>query len=130
MCQIFNLSAEDLFYKWEASRFNSGNIRSFASLTLESAKMLRSQLQRELTSTNNKSSNTKPSVTGPVRRDVVFPSGMSFKPKPGISIKSETNVASGLAGPSNVSFKGPKNDLMSRNNRACEPRPYSPLLKI
>jgi DNA polymerase alpha subunit B len=61
MCRMFNISAEDLFYKWEAFKFDGSGVRSFSSLTMESADALRSQIQRGLA---NKSLQTKHPLPG------------------------------------------------------------------
>jgi len=64
MCRMFNISAEDLFYKWEAFKFDGSGVRSFSSLTMESADALRSQIQRGLAT---KSLQTKHPLPGNIR---------------------------------------------------------------
>jgi DNA polymerase alpha subunit B len=132
---MFNLSAEDLFYKWEAFDFNSSSTRSFSSFTADSAKALKSQLQRDLANEMNRNIRAKPALPANRRRDFdtkfvgtnlgrtdgTLTGGPSIKliPRTGIAGGSETLMNS-IVSSNKISFKGPRNDPICRRSRACQ----------
>ncbi|KAG6336118.1 hypothetical protein ID866_2984 [Astraeus odoratus] len=121
MCRTFNLSAEDLFYKWQAICFN--NKQSLQIFTPRSASETRARLlseqaraiaNRQTTVARNlasfgKGKERKKSV---LTRNLDEPLSVSSL-KPGI-VKTEFSSA---ARPSRVIFQGPKLDRSSRAYR-------------
>jgi DNA polymerase alpha subunit B len=122
ICQIYNLSPENLFYKWEAINFNASATHSaIPSFSMDSVTALKAQLQRELA----KESGKKAQRAIPVGNAAVvkrrIPANMArvmnTAAKAGvIQVKEEQSGA----GPSTVTFRGPKLDASSRKDRTCE----------
>lgn len=134
MCQTFGVTATDLRYKWEALCF--GTSQSINILTMDSIAALKAKLQRDKAAEQAKANKT--SARAPM------PSGLSmgrgrmgpakFGPgRPGLGgtlrvgtppVKSTIDGGdvkrTGIAGPSKVVFKGPKNDETSKSKRSCE----------
>ncbi|KAH7926462.1 DNA polymerase alpha, subunit B [Leucogyrophana mollusca] len=136
MCQMYNLSVEDLFYKWEALSY-SGSARGLSIFTIKSVPDLKAQIQRELhaETTKKQQAAARPNATASFARgrfagaakfasagrlDAPLKLGaVPIKPantRVGPSIKSE--FESQIAGPSRVAFQGPDNDPLSRKKRA------------
>lgn len=134
MCQMFGLTASDLLYKWEALSYS--NTRSISIFTMDSCAALKAKLQRDKTTEQAKSN--KPTGRAQIQGNMSILKGRvglpaKFRPgdldgalrvgKP--PIKSGAGAfgdekRNGIAGPSRVTFKGPKNDEESRKKRACE----------
>ena len=135
MCQMFGLSATDLQYKWEALSFSS--TRAINIFTVESCAALKAKCQRDKTAEQAKSSKAPGRAPMPGNMDMArdrmggptkFGSAnLDGALKVGLPpVKSSTSTPafadenrSGIAGPSKVTFKGPKNDNVSRKKRAC-----------
>lgn len=142
MCQIYNITPEDLFYKWEASKFNTRSLRSDVEpiFSMEVANALKKELQQKLASENAKtqkanrawakdsvaSTNRNPRFGG-FKRNLVPQAGIPVKVERGADkmLKTEQELPN-VAGPSKVTFKGPKKDEASRKKRACEFVLYNP----
>ncbi|KAF7968742.1 hypothetical protein HWV62_29569 [Athelia sp. TMB] len=133
LCHMFNLSADDLRWKWEAISFNA--TRSIKFFDIESCSMIREQMQREKATELaklKKASIPSRSQIGPGRggRPGAFtkrPSGkdaLSGPLKVGLTSSSRLMASLGsddknsVAGPSKVTFRGPKDDEASKKQRA------------
>jgi DNA polymerase alpha subunit B len=126
MCKMFNLTPEDLSYKWEALSYNS--TRKLNIFTMESAAALKTKIQRDLTADNAKKQAARPRLAGSVVRGrapvlktghpraVASSSGASAA---GVTVKEEMKM-DGIAGPSSVDFKRPIVDTTLKSNRACK----------
>jgi DNA polymerase alpha subunit B len=119
---MFNMTPENLFYKWEALSFNS--TRSINVFTMDSAASLKASIQREIAAENNRKQQTRAKLFGKVTRGRVLARGFGA-PKAaaaptgaGISVKGEKDGI--VAGPSRVTFKGPRTDAPARQDRSCE----------
>ncbi|KAG2153032.1 DNA polymerase alpha/epsilon subunit B-domain-containing protein [Suillus bovinus] len=64
ICQMYNLTAKDLQYKWEALSY--GKAQRILRFTCESAADMKAQIQREIQA-KNASNMSKSTATGPVR---------------------------------------------------------------
>src|ERR1700712_518659 len=106
---MYNLSAQDLQFKWEAFSM-SGASRTLVLFTSESAAALKSHLQRGLAMQKAKTeTKAKPGRSMPK-----FGNARNIKPKMGgISRVS-------VAGPSRVAFVGPSDDSEAKKTRSCE----------
>jgi DNA polymerase alpha subunit B len=133
---MFGLSATDLQYKWEALSFS--NTRSISIFTVESCASLKAKCQRDKAAELGKSNKVpgrapmpgnmdmaRGRMGGPVKfgsakldgtLKVGLPPAKSWVGTAGIGDEKR----SGIAGPSQVTFKGPKNDEVSRKKRACK----------
>jgi DNA polymerase alpha subunit B len=136
MCQMFGLSATDLQYKWEALSFSS--TYSIKIFTMDSCAALKAKCQRDKAAEQaklNKAPGRAPMprnmdmakgrVGGPAKfgsanldgtLNVGLPPVKSSAGTPGFGDEKRN----GIAGPSNVTFKGPATDEISRKKRACE----------
>ncbi|KAH7910851.1 DNA polymerase alpha/epsilon subunit B-domain-containing protein [Hygrophoropsis aurantiaca] len=138
ICQMYNISAERLFYKWESIVYNSS--QSFSLFTIKSVPELKAQIQRDITAENAKiqkqqaTSRTNTSMNsarlggrlgGAVKfgssgkLDAPLKLGTPIKhpsTRQGLVIKSETDPQ--VAGPSKVVFQGLENDSISRKKRS------------
>ncbi|KIJ17926.1 hypothetical protein PAXINDRAFT_9860 [Paxillus involutus ATCC 200175] len=127
MCKMYNLTVEDLSYKWQALSYSTTN--SFALFTLKSVPDLKAKLQQELdrtnatkqetTSRNVASSNfarTRGKASGlsrlPITRSLDVP--LNVGPVRSTIVKSEANEFVG----SRVVFEGPTMDPQSQKSRA------------
>jgi DNA polymerase alpha subunit B len=125
ICQIYNLSPEHLFYKWEAINFNSSTTHSaMSSFSMDSVIALKALLQRELAKESGKKAQRavpagKAAVVNRSRLPANMARVMNTGAKAGvIQVKEEQSGA----GPSTVTFRGPKLDASSQRDRACECR--------
>lgn len=121
---MYNISVEDLSYKWQALSYS--NTHTFSIFTLKSVPDLKAKLQQDLDKTNA----TKLTASRPFVRGRGAPAGAAKVPTAGTLdgnlkigplrsgfIKSEVAT---FSRPSRVVFKGPKSDEASLNRRACE----------
>ncbi|KAG6844664.1 hypothetical protein H0H87_005032 [Tephrocybe sp. NHM501043] len=127
ICQIYNLSAETLLYKWEALNFRPSATRSeISEFTMDSIVALKAQIQRDIAKENAKRPQHRTMATANtamVNRSRL-PGGM-LKPAAPAQRPSATQVkvedGFDVAGPSaisNVTFRGPPMDLSSRKSRS------------
>ena len=128
ICQNYNISGTELFYKWEAKRFGSG--RSFASvaaeaLTLEGVEDLKKGMIEELNKKRPRGQNTqsrKVDMMAMMRR------GQQNNSK---SMKAASSGTSLNGGAKNVglkvTYKGPAED---KSKRKCTLSFHSLLLEI
>jgi DNA polymerase alpha subunit B len=131
MCQIFNLTPENLLWKWEALSYSSTS--SFSTFSMDSAHNLKTQIQREMAAENSRKQKVQSNLNGSMSRGRI-PGGM--KPR-GVSVHSKSTAMmssksmrpvlgavkqeiASIAGPSRVAFKGLDNDDASRKKRACK----------
>lgn len=137
LCQMYNKSAEDLFFSWEAMKFGSSTSLPF---TRESIEALRAKLQAELAKANaavNKRANLKGLMSrglggAPAKAKGVssMNSAMRTIGKPtiprqdGFDILMRSNSYTAVAGPSKVSFSGPKPDAEVYKERSCQFNSY------
>jgi DNA polymerase alpha subunit B len=144
MCQMFGLSATALQYKWEALSFSS--TRSISIFTVDSCAALKAKCQRDKAAELAKANKGPGRAPMPGNMDIArgrmggsakFGSAkLDGTLKVGLPpVKSSTSSPGlgdekrhGIAGPSKVSFKGLKNDEVSRKKRACEFYPSNGLL--
>ncbi|RDX53350.1 DNA polymerase alpha, subunit B [Lentinus brumalis] len=125
ICQMHNLSGEDLFYKWEAVRFNQGP----GQLGMEDLQEVKTRIQRDLAKANAAKKLMRGNLSGRLSRQFAStpvkstarsslsgPMGTPVRPvrpQDGFDMsRLEEKVVSpaGLAGPSRVSFVGPSTD--------------------
>ena len=127
MCKMYNISVEDLSYKWQALSYSNTN--TLAIFSLQSVPDLKARLQQELGRLNAiKQEAAARSAAGlafgrgrgrpPGAMGRTLDAGLKVGPLPLRSgvVKPE----SAFSGPSRVTFQGPKSDEASRKNRACE----------
>ncbi|KAG5639436.1 hypothetical protein H0H81_002307 [Sphagnurus paluster] len=125
ICQMYNISAESLLYKWEALNFRPSATRSeISAFTIDSIVALKAQIQRDL-------SREKPQTRGIATTNTAFVNRSRIPPNmikntnigqlPGVvQVKNEEGF--GIPGPSTtsiVSFKGPQMDSSSVKSRSC-----------
>ncbi|KZP31431.1 DNA polymerase alpha, subunit B [Athelia psychrophila] len=132
---MFNISADDLRWKWEAISFNT--TKSIKFFDMDACSTIKEQLQRE--KAIELARLTKAAISS---RSQMSKSGPSRGGRPGGFVKMgagkkaldgtlRVGLASsrltsgfgaddkrGVAGPSKVTFKGPKNDEISKKQRA------------
>lgn len=146
---MFNISADDLRWKWEAISFNT--TKSIKFFDMDACSTIKEQLQRE--KAIELARLTKAAISS---RSQMSKSGPSRGGRPGGFVKlgagkkaldgtlrvglASSRLTSGfgaddkrgVAGPSKVTFKGPKNDEISKKQRACELHfqhaPFKPLI--
>ncbi|KAJ7631987.1 DNA polymerase alpha/epsilon subunit B-domain-containing protein [Mycena polygramma] len=119
VCQNYTMSPEELQYKWEAHNFRPSATRSEISpYTIESLTTLKAQIQREL------AAKSAPQRAAPRTSLVAAINRNAFRTRnPGpstgaVQVKLEpTADGLGMAGPSTISFKGPRNDTLARKKR-------------
>lgn len=137
ICRIYNLTPEQLQFKWEAATFSATPARAHeaARFTMDSLAGVKAQIKREL----NRSSTgrAQPRAFGGTasinraRLPQFMAQNIRNAARAGVGevkIKAEPFSdgldSTRLAGPSRatskVVFKGPKMDASSRKNRACE----------
>lgn len=125
MCQTFNLSVEDLRYKWEALSFS--NVSSLRIFTMDSVADLKISIQRDIAAKAAKIQKAQAKPSGNAARGrAAAPKfnqqrGPVLQPKAGRSmpfVKEEKGILK--TGPTRVSFVGPPDDNESRQARSCE----------
>ncbi|KAF9236510.1 DNA polymerase alpha/epsilon subunit B-domain-containing protein [Melanogaster broomeanus] len=128
MCKMYNLTVENLLYKWQALSYSTTN--SVTIFTLKSVPDLRAMLHQELGRTNA----SKQEATSRNVATVKFGRGTGkarglMKPSIARSLDATLNlgpvplsmIKSGArdpAGPSRILFRGPKMDPQSQKSRA------------
>ena len=138
ICQMYNLTAEDLKYKWEALIF--GKTKSILRFTRESAVDLKAEIQREIQAKNASSSSRSAAATAFARGKLagsakfagVNSAGLTGTLKTatqppkalsggttGVPVKLEPDFDSPVASSSRVTFVGPK------ETRSCKYLIYS-----
>ncbi|KZT73834.1 DNA polymerase alpha, subunit B [Daedalea quercina L-15889] len=126
ICQMYNLSGEDLKYKWEAMKFGNQKLQ----FTMDDIEDLKNQCRTDLAKANRDKPKVRGTLDGNLSRNVGSPFG-----KPGLRPNGWLNVgtpvkrqdgftlATGeakklpVAGPSKVKFSGPKLDDESKSGR-------------
>ncbi|KAI0349482.1 DNA polymerase alpha, subunit B [Trametes cingulata] len=136
LCQIHNLSGEDLWYKWEAVRFNRGP----SQFTLKDVAEVKAKIHRDLVKANVAKKFARGNLAGPQSRQFGMPQARGGgRPNlgagmggvgPGTPAKQQVRVQDGfdlprmeewkgpVAGPSRVNFVGPPTDEEARKKRA------------
>ena len=132
MCKMYNLTVEDLSYKWQALSYSNTN--TLAIFTPQSVPDLKARLQQDQSRLNAaKQEASLRSAPGPAfGRGRGRAGGMARAP-PGRSLDAGLKIApaprrlgivksevSLFSQPSKVVFEGPKLDEQSRKSRACE----------
>ena len=131
---MHNCTGEDLYYKWEAIRFNRGPAQPFSLKDLQEvkAKINRDMMKNAMTKKLMKSSLSGPQSRqfgmSPARgsRPAVGSAGSPGTPlKParrqdGFDITRMQDVKAPVAGPSRVTFVGPATGEAAYKKRACE----------
>lgn len=128
ICQIYNLTAETLLYKWEALNFRPSATRSeISKFTMDSIVALKAQIQRDIAKDNAKRQQHR--TIGAVNTAMVNRSRLPGHAAKTLAVKQNPTVAQvkveegfGVPGPStssSVAFKEPANDPSSRKDRSC-----------
>lgn len=131
MCKMYNLSVENLSYKWQALSYSNTN--TLAIFTLQSVPDLKARLQQEVGRLNAtklegalrgatfaRGRGRGATARGPTAR--TLDAGLKIGPLRSGVVKSESSA---FSGPSRVVFEGPKSDEQSRKSRACKAVPGS-----
>jgi len=116
ICQMFDLSAKDLFYKWEALNYNNSNTQSFSDFTLHSVDALKAQIQRNLSNGGHSRDRGRKLGATFARTNL----GVNNTGDTQAKLDNRTGQPKYESGRSKISFKGPKNDAVTRRHRACE----------
>ena len=139
ICETHNCNGDDIFFKWEALRFNLGpsqfstkdledvrreiqkDLSKRASLNKMLARGKLSGLQsRNFASTPTKSG-TRPTIGGPLPGSPMTPKTIPIvRPQDGFNMSRIEEKKVPVAGPSRVAFVGPSTDEKARKKRACE----------
>ncbi|RPD62451.1 DNA polymerase alpha, subunit B [Lentinus tigrinus ALCF2SS1-7] len=137
ICQTHNLSGEDLFYKWEAQRFNQGP----GQLAMADLQEVKNRIQRDLIKANAAKRLTRGNLMGrqsktfggtPVKGNVNVngnnaraglgtPGRMAMamaRPQDGFDMSKMEEKVAPVAGPSRVAFVGPSADEEAQKKRA------------
>lgn len=134
LCKAFNISAENLKFKWESLTYKPTLTHSElpTQFSMQSVVELKALLQNELSSAAAKRKNARNAPQMAAKRSAQLPTfgnrnaaRTAFAATPGATmVKSEYMAVDlsgpGVAGPSNVRFEGPRNDASSKKQRACE----------
>lgn len=128
---MYNISGEDLFFKWEAVRYGTKGPQQF---TADSVQALKARMQRDVAKANVKRQQAKVTLSGSLNRRF----GSAQKPGPRMdtsamrapqqpAVRRQDGFAFGasedkipVAGPSRVRFVGQDMDEESRKRRACQ----------
>lgn len=129
MCKMYNLTVENLSYKWQALSYS--NTSTLAIFTLQSVPDLKARLQQELGRLNTtKQEHASRSAASSFGRGRGRMSGNAKGP-PARSLNASLKIGplrpsivkseiSEISGPSRVVYEGPRSDEQSRKSRACE----------
>ncbi|KAJ6620810.1 DNA polymerase alpha/epsilon subunit B-domain-containing protein [Mycena sp. CBHHK59/15] len=121
VCQNYNITPEELQYKWEAFNFKPSATRSEISpYTMDSLSALKVQIHRDMTSKSAQKEQPRSSLVATINRGAFRNRNPGPKLAP-VHVKVEPTDGFGMvgiAGPSKVSFRGLKNDAPSRKKRA------------
>ncbi|KAG1717564.1 DNA polymerase alpha/epsilon subunit B-domain-containing protein [Suillus lakei] len=131
ICQMYNLTAEDLQYKWEALSYGKG--QTILRFTRDSAADVKAQIQREIQAKNASSVSKSAAatsltrgklakfagvnargLTGPLKAAAQPPKAL-FGGMASVPVKLEQDFDGPIASSSRVTFAGPKE---GRQNRA------------
>ena len=127
---MFNLPAEDLFFKWEAANFNSK-----AAFTLAAAHDLKARIQREKERVAESQRRARANLAGALRsaprgggagilnigaRYGAGGVGMPVKTELGRGPEKGERRKGLVAGPSRVKYEGPQMSEEARRGRACK----------
>ncbi|KAL0068379.1 DNA-directed DNA polymerase alpha subunit pol12 [Marasmius tenuissimus] len=133
ICRIYNLTPEQLQFKWEAATFSSTPARAHevARFTMDSLAGVKAQIKREMT--QNTATRVQPRVSGAaavnrarlpqfMNRNMAMKAGMGggevqVKMEPGSGGFESSSIAGPSRAGSKVVFKGPKMDASSRKER-------------
>ncbi|KAJ7288488.1 DNA polymerase alpha/epsilon subunit B-domain-containing protein [Mycena rebaudengoi] len=121
VCQNYDMTPEDLQYKWEAFNFKPSATRSEISpYTLDSIRALKLKLQHEKASKSVQREQPRTSFLANISRGAFRNRNPVPKAAPAlVKVEATDDFAMvGIAGPSKVYFKGPKDDAISRKKRA------------
>ena len=134
-CQQLNMSGEDLFFKWEAMRFNRGPSQFSVTDVNDIKKSVRdAQLRMGVSKRMAKGALAGPQsrnfastpVKSGVRSNPNGPMGTPIKPmvrpQDGFDLSRMEEKVVPAAGPSRVAFVGPSEDEEERKRRSCEYR--------
>ncbi|KAF8558385.1 DNA polymerase alpha subunit B [Imleria badia] len=125
MCKMYNLSVENLSYKWEAVSYSNTN--TLAIFTLQSVPDLKARLQQDLGRLNATKQQgasrsaafargrSRPGGIAKAPMARTLDAGLKIGPLRSSIVKSEVNA---FSAPSRVVFEGPKSDEQSRTGRA------------
>jgi hypothetical protein len=127
ICQMFNVSPNDLFFKWEALNYNNSKTLSFSKFSLDSAHALKAQIQRSLAAnTGRKPKNSLQRFgPGPTRINLGRIDGVGT-PADLYPTSESRVVACGngsskdVSSPSRIFFKRLDHHTVGRKNGACE----------
>ncbi|KAG7094228.1 hypothetical protein E1B28_007834 [Marasmius oreades] len=132
ICRIYNLTPEQLQFKWEAATFSSTPARAHeaARFTIDSLAGVKAQIKREMNQNSATRARSRNFSGAAVVNRTRLPQFMhqNIRKNAGrvgigeVQVKAETGLEPmSLAGPSRstskVAFKGPKMDASSRKNR-------------
>ena len=135
-CQQLNMSGEDLFFKWEAMRFNRGpsqfsvtDVNDIKKSVLREAQARMGVSKRmakgALAGPQSRNFASTPVKSG-VRSNPNGPMGTPIKPmvrpQDGFDLSRMEEKVVPAAGPSRVTFVGPSEDEEERKRRTCEYR--------
>ncbi|KAK1234537.1 DNA-directed DNA polymerase alpha subunit pol12 [Marasmius sp. AFHP31] len=134
ICRIYNLTPEQLQFKWEAATFSSTPARAHeaARFTMDSLAGVKAQIKREMT--QNTATRVQPRVSGAaavnrarlpqfMNRNMAMKAGIGgggevqVKTEPGSGGFESSSIAGPSRAGSKVIFKGPKMDPSSRKER-------------
>jgi DNA polymerase alpha subunit B len=137
MCQIYNLTPEQLQFKWEAATYSAMPSRAHeaARFTQASLADVKAQIIRERSQNGVKKAQMRNVAGAAAVNRSKLPQFMSRNNRMmgtgragDLQIKAEVTGGtdfSNVAGPSKVVFRGPKMDASSRKKRGCTSRVFS-----
>jgi DNA polymerase alpha subunit B len=129
ICQNFNTTPDDLYYKWEAQTFNTTSLgSSLKQVDMDALAAIKNQIARDLkknqvaavglASKKNAAMINRNAFASHLQKKTV-----SIAPEKHVGVvKTEYSPAS-IPGPSSyssVNFQGPTNDLATKNQSSCE----------
>ena len=134
LCQANNLDGENLYYKWEASRFNNGPARAFTIKEIPELRAAIAKSQKKDTPATKNIMRSK--LSGQQSRRFAASAGKGGRPilgsqtstpvKPaaraqdGFDLSRVEEKRTVVAGPSRVTFAALPQDESARKKRACE----------
>ncbi|KAA1479301.1 hypothetical protein DENSPDRAFT_742170, partial [Dentipellis sp. KUC8613] len=131
LCQTYNVSGEDLYYKWEFLSFSSFDRSSIIGITPDTLGVLRAQLKRELSKARVEASaaRTRSNLDGRLSKGIsLLDSHMKTRvpavglvgrwPEGSNASPATSSTSSARAGSSRVIHNGPDMYEGSRKNRA------------
>ncbi len=135
LCQNHNISGENLFYRWEAVKFNRGP--SSGQFSSDDVQELRKAIQRDVAKANVGKKFARGNLSGlqsrnfgstPVKSGarpaangaMGTPIKPMVRPQDGFDLSRVEEKVAPVAGPSRVTFVGPSTGEEERKKRACE----------